>query len=173
MQAKETAEAKAKDIITSMESLTMELLKEKKLSSSAMDLAKRACRESLAIKRAIQSLGCKVHFSNSESCALDLESAPLEIKQKFIDDPIEESIVVCEQEEKSDLAVSISLIEDRTLIDNLEARQCEPLCPFRTREGCKWPDAGCAQFGSQFVGLKANFDAIDRLSINDCYFGSE
>lgn len=59
---------------------------------------------------------------------MDLESVPL--KQKLIDDPIEESIVVCEQEEKSDLAVSISLIEDGTLIDYLETRQCEPLCPF-------------------------------------------
>ena len=38
--------------------------------------------------------------------------------------------------------------------------------------GCRWPDAGCAQLGSQFVGLKANFD-FDRLSIYDSYFQSE
>jgi hypothetical protein len=46
---------------------------------------------------------------------------------------------------------------------------CESFCPFRTREGCRWPDAPCAQLGSQFVGLKANFDAFDRLSIHDYY----
>ncbi|XP_058089006.1 phosphatidylinositol-3-phosphatase myotubularin-1 isoform X3 [Magnolia sinica] len=174
-KAKEMAESKAKDVITSMESLTAELLKERQLSSSAMDLAKRACRESLAIKRAIQSLGCKVHFSNSGDCALDMESSPLQAKQKFVHTPHKLTDGDSgQQDEKSDLSVSISVIADDVASNNLAGQPCENLCPFRTREGgCKWPDAECAQFASQFVGLTANFDAFDRLSIYDCYFGSE
>ncbi|XP_077235891.1 phosphatidylinositol-3-phosphatase myotubularin-1-like isoform X2 [Tasmannia lanceolata] len=173
-KAKDMAEVKARDVITSMESLTVELLKEKKLSSSAMDLAKRACRESLAIKRAIQSLGCKVHFSGSGDCALDMGSSPLEIKQKLIyETPRKDPDDDVQSEEKSDLSVSISVVADNVASYSPDNQMCETLCPFRTREGCKWPDAGCAQLGSQFVGLKANFDAFDRLSIYDGYFGSE
>ncbi|KAL5973573.1 hypothetical protein ACLOJK_030224 [Asimina triloba] len=173
-KAKEMAESKAKDVITSMESLTAELLKERQLSSSAMDLAKRACRESLAIKRAIQSLGCKVHFSNSGGCGLDIVNSPLEAKQKLLHVSQRQPDGDSQEDEKSDLSVSISLVADNVVPDTLTGRQCEALCPFRTREGgCKWPDAECAQFASQFVGLTANFDAFDRLSIYDCYFGSE
>lgn len=173
-KAKEMAESKAKDVITSMESLTAELLKERQLSSSAMDLAKRACRESLAIKRAIQSLGCKVHFSSSGHCDLDIGSSSLDMKQKFMNTSRKDSGDDGQQGEKSDLSVSISVVADNVVTSNLPNRTCETLCPFRTREGgCKWPDAECAQFASQFVGLTANFDAFDRLSIYDCYFGSD
>lgn len=172
-QAKETAELKAKDVVTSMESLTAELLKERQLSSSAMDLAKRASRESLAIKRAIQSLGCKVHFSSSGDCALDIGNSSLDIKQNFMSNSRKDSGSDGQQGEKLDLSVSISVVADNVVSNNLPNRACETLCPFRTRDGgCKWPDAECAQFASQFVGLTANFDAFDRLSINDCYFGS-
>ena len=63
---------------------------------------------------------------------------------------------------------------DDVVSSNPIGRVCEALCPLRTGDGgCRWPDAGCAQLGSQFVGLKANFDAFDRLSIYDSYFQSE
>ena len=75
--------------------------------------------------------------------------------------------------ERAYLSVSIIAMDDNTIPDNPMCRVCEMLCAFRTGEGCKGPDAGCAQLGSQFIGLKANFDACDRLSIYDCYFGSE
>ncbi|KAF8397830.1 hypothetical protein HHK36_016755 [Tetracentron sinense] len=174
-KAKEVAERNAKDVMTRMESLTTELRNEKHLSSSAMDLAKRACKESAAIKRAIQSLGCKVHFSNSGDCALDMGSTPPEIQQKFTYSPSKrEPDGNLQREEKSELSVSLSVMTDDAVPNNPLSRVCESLCPLRTREGgCKWPDAGCAQLGSQFVGLKANFDAFDRLSIYDGYFGSK
>ncbi|RWR83461.1 phosphatidylinositol-3-phosphatase myotubularin-1-like protein isoform X1 [Cinnamomum micranthum f. kanehirae] len=173
-KAKEMAESKAKDVITSMESLTAELLKEKQLSSSSMDMAKRACRESLAIKRAIQSLGCKVHFSSNGDCALDVGNSSVDLKQKFINNSRKDSAGDGQQGEKLDLSVSISVVADDVVSNTLPNRTCETLCPFRTREGgCKWPDAECAQFTSQFVGLTANFDAFDRISINDRYFGSD
>ncbi|XP_042512965.1 phosphatidylinositol-3-phosphatase myotubularin-1-like [Macadamia integrifolia] len=170
---KEVAERKVIDITASMDSLTSELEKEKQLSSSAVDLAKGACKESAAIKRAIESLGCKVHFSSSGDCSLDIGTGP-ELQQKFMYTSKRDLDGNEQWEEKLDLSVSLSLMADDTVTRSPVNRACESLCPLRTREGsCKWPDAGCVQLGSQFVGLKANFDAFDRLSINDCYFGSE
>lgn len=76
-------------------------------------------------------------------------------------------------DEKSDFSVSVTVMDD-VVSSNPIGRVCEALCPLRTGDGgCRWPDAGCAQLGSQFVGLKANFDAFDRLSIYDSYFQSE
>ncbi|KAF9597060.1 hypothetical protein IFM89_015251 [Coptis chinensis] len=172
-KATEAAEKKAKDITATIESLTTELQREKHLSSSAMDLAKSACKESASIKRAIQSLGCKVQFSSSGDCNLEIGGTPPEIQQKFVSSPNRNSDGNGQWEEKSDLSVSISITAGDAVSSNPISRACESLCPLNTREGgCKWPDAGCVQLESQFVGLKANFDAFDQLSIYDCYFGS-
>ncbi|XP_057475302.1 phosphatidylinositol-3-phosphatase myotubularin-1-like isoform X2 [Actinidia eriantha] len=172
---KEVAESKAKEITATMESLTAALQNEKQNSSSAMNLAKRASKESAAIKRAIQSLGCKVHFSGSGDCTVDIERNLTEIPQNFMQSPSKrESDSATQNDEKSDLSVSITVMADDADSNNPIGRVCESLCPLRTRDGgCRWPDAGCAQLGSQFVGLKANFDAFDRLSIYDSYFRSE
>ncbi|PSR92969.1 Phosphatidylinositol-3-phosphatase [Actinidia chinensis var. chinensis] len=169
---KEVAESKAKEITATMESLTAALQNEKQNSSSAMNLAKRASKESAAIKRAIQSLGCKVHFSGCGDCTVDIERNPTEIPQNFMQSPSKrEPDSTTQNDEKSDLSVSITVMADDTDSNNPFGRVCESLCPLHTRDGgCRWPDAGCAQFGSQFVGLKANFDAFDRLSIYDSYF---
>ncbi|GFZ11696.1 myotubularin-like phosphatases II superfamily [Actinidia rufa] len=172
---KEVAESKAKEITATMESLTAALQNEKQNSSSAMNLAKRASKESAAIKRAIQSLGCKVHFSGCGDCTVDIERNPTEIPQNFMQSPSKRELdSTTQNDEKSDLSVSITVMADDTDSNNPIGRVCESLCPLRTRDGgCRWPDAGCAQLGSQFVGLKANFDAFDRLSIYDSYFRSE
>ncbi|PKI63717.1 hypothetical protein CRG98_015907, partial [Punica granatum] len=132
----------------------------------------KASKENVAIKRAIESLGCKVHFSSSGDCTVDIENYPLP-NPRSIKQPSTKSVSDCE--EKSDLSVSITVVADDIISDtSVSSRVCETLCPFRPRDGgCRWPDAGCAQFGSQFVGLKANFDAFDRLSIYDSYFDSE
>lgn len=156
---------------TVMESLSAELRNEKHISSSATSLAKRASKESEAIKRAVQSLGCKVNFSSSGDCAVDVENSLIDT-QKYICSPSKrESDGTAQQDEKSDLSVSITVTADDVVPSNPIGRVCEALCPLRTRDGgCRWPDAGCAQLGSQFVGLKANYDAFDRLSIYDGYF---
>ncbi|KAH9768810.1 phosphatidylinositol-3-phosphatase myotubularin-1 [Citrus sinensis] len=144
-KAKELAEKKAKETMIAMESQTAELRKEKQLRSKAVNVASRASKESEAINRAVQSLGCKVQFSSSGDCTVDFE----------------------------DFSVSVTVMDD-VVSSNPIGRVCEALCPLRTGDGgCRWPDAGCAQLGSQFVGLKANFDAFDRLSIYDSYFQSE
>ncbi|XP_024030382.1 phosphatidylinositol-3-phosphatase myotubularin-1 isoform X1 [Morus notabilis] len=172
---KEAAEKKAREITTAMESLSAELRDVKHVSSSAMSLAKRAGKESEALKRAIQSLGCKVHFSRSGDCTLDIENSLIVAPQKFNYSPSRrESESIMQNDEKSDLSVSITVAADDVAPGNPISRVCETLCPLRTRDGgCKWPDAGCAQLGSQFVGMKANFDAFDRLSIYDGYFQPE
>ncbi|XP_058204557.1 phosphatidylinositol-3-phosphatase myotubularin-1-like isoform X1 [Rhododendron vialii] len=174
-KAKEAAEMKAKEIAATTESLSAALQNEKQISSSAMNLAKRATKESAAIKRAIQSLGCKVHFSGSGDCTVNIESNQTEIPHKLIQSPSkrESDGNMLQNDDKSDLSVSITVI-DEVDSNNPISKVCESLCPLRTRDrGCRWPDAGCAQLGSQFVGLKANFDAFDRLSIYDSYFRSE
>ncbi|GMP22454.1 hypothetical protein CsSME_00000473 [Camellia sinensis var. sinensis] len=158
-----------------MESLTSALQNEKQISISAMNLATRANKESAAIKRAIQSLGCKVHFSGSGDCTVDIENDPTEMPKKFMQSPSKrEPDGTKQNDDKSDLSVSITVVADDANTNNPITRVCESLCPLRTRDGgCRWPDAGCAQLGSQFVGLKANFDAFDRLSIYESYFCPE
>lgn len=157
-----------------MESLSAELRNEKQISSSAMSLAKTASKESEAIKRAVQSLGCKVHFSNSGDCTVDVENRLIDTKKSSFSTAKRDSDDALQHNEKSDLSVSITVVADDAVPSNPIGRMCETLCPLRTRDGCcRWPDAGCAQLGSQFVGLKANFDAFDRLSIYDSYFQPE
>lgn len=174
-KAKEVAEWKAREVTATMESLAAELRNEKQVSSSAMNLAQRASKESAAIKRAIQSLGCKAHFSGSGDCTVGIESNRVEVPPNIIYSPIKSEGSGQQHDEKSDMSVSITVVaDDDDDSGNPITRVCESLCPLRTRDGgCRWPDAGCAQLGSQFVGLKANFDAFDRLSIYDSYFQPE
>ncbi|XP_042960118.1 phosphatidylinositol-3-phosphatase myotubularin-1-like isoform X1 [Carya illinoinensis] len=174
-KAKEVAERKAKEVAVAMESLNAELRNEKQLNSSTMNLAKRASKESEAIKRAVESMGCKVHFSSTGDFTVGIEGNPADAPQKFISTPLKREFDgTVHHDEKSDLCVSITVMAEDVIPKNPIGQVCETLCPLRTRDGvCRWPDAGCAQLGSQFVGLKANFDAFDKLSIYDSYFQSE
>lgn len=164
-QAKDTAESRVKDIKTKMESMQLELQREKRASSSALAMAQRAQRESVAIRKAVRSLGCTVNFGTNESQVEKTEGLTYSFRR--------ETDFESQHEKSSDFSISITAIEDSLVSETPSNHICESLCPFRTREGCRWPDAACAQLGSQFVGLKANFDAFDRLSVQDSYFGSE
>jgi myotubularin-related protein 1/2 len=148
-----------------MESMLADLQRERRASSSALAMAQKARRVNAAIKRAIQSIGCEVNFSINENQVDKTEEMSYSFRREA--DP------GSQQDDNADLSVSISAIEDSLVSDTPSDQVCESLCPLRTREGCRWPHAACAQLGSQFVGLKANFDAFDRLSIEDCYFGPE
>lgn len=164
---------KAKEYSVAMETLKAELRNEKRLSSSTMNLAQRASKESAAIKRAILSLGCRVNYSSNGDCTVDVESNPTRSQEKSIQSPPrKESDCTMERDDNSDLSVSVPVVSHDVSSSPL-GQACETLCPLRTRDGCcQWPNAGCAQLGSQFVGLKANFDAFDHLSIYDSYFES-
>lgn len=171
LQAKDAAERKAREIAAAMESLTSELRNEKQLRSSAMHLAKKASKENAAIKRAIQSLGCKIHFSSTGDTTIDVEHYKTVSQKSFYSPSKREFERIPQPDEKSDLSVSIAVMPDDDLPTDSLSQICESLCPLRSPDGhCRWPEAGCAQIGSQFVGLKANFDAFDRLSIDDGYF---
>lgn len=153
-----------------MQSLTADLLNESQVSNSAVALAKKANKENSRIKQAIESLGCRVHVSNTS----DIENHPTE--KTVIQSPTRETVGNGDiYDEKTDLCVSIAVTADNDdLPRNPTNRICESFCPLRARDGgCSWPDAGCAQLRSQFIGLKANYDAFDRLSIHDSYFQPE
>ncbi|KAL1542334.1 Carrier protein, mitochondrial, variant 2 [Salvia divinorum] len=169
-KAKDLAEAKLRETTSAVESLTDELRNEKLSSSSARDWARSAIKENVAIKRAIQALGSKVQFSEEGDCIVSIESIATEIPQKSLF-----SIADMRCGEKPDSPVYVARHEDEDDDScNPICRVCESLCPLRTREGeCRWPEGGCARVRSQFVGLKANFDAFDRLSIYDSYFDSQ
>ncbi|KAL4182423.1 hypothetical protein AMTRI_Chr11g149940 [Amborella trichopoda] len=175
-KAKESVEERAKSVTTSMESLSKELMREKHFRTTAENLAAKAYKENVAIKRAIQSLGCKIQFSSCGDQALDKGNVHQGTRQfSTRGSNIGRELGRGErQEEKTDLSVSISVeSENDDTSANLLRKTCDSMCPFRSDGVCKWPDAGCAQFGSQFLGLKANFDAFDQLSIYDCYFDSK
>ncbi|XP_018440377.1 phosphatidylinositol-3-phosphatase myotubularin-1 isoform X2 [Raphanus sativus] len=165
---KEATERRVDEISFAMESLSAELLRERRMSWSARESAKRATKEYRALTRAVQSLGCKINFTTS-----DIEDDPLETNNNNNNNnntPRRRD----RQGNNSDVSVSISLMSEENRAENQVGRVCEALCPLRTREGvCRWPEAGCAHLGSQFVGLKTNFDAFDRLSIQESYFKSE
>ncbi|XP_052184873.1 phosphatidylinositol-3-phosphatase myotubularin-1-like isoform X2 [Diospyros lotus] len=166
------AEQKAKNIASTVESLTAALQNEKQISSSAMNFARRASKESAAIKRAVQSLGCKVRFSDNGNCIVDVEGKQMETGQSNTHSPLKrESDQTTSNDEETDLGVSSTFMPEDADSIHPASWACESLCPLRSRDGvCRWPDAGCAQLGSQFIGLTANFDAFDHLSIHDSYF---
>ncbi|KAL2923060.1 Phosphatidylinositol-3-phosphatase myotubularin-1 [Bienertia sinuspersici] len=173
-KANDAAVRKNQEVTASMESLTSQLRNEKQICSSAVHLAKKASKENAAIKRAIHSLGCKVHFSSNGDTTVDVEHYKTDSPQKSIYSPLKrEYDKTLQCDEKSDLSISIALplAPNDDLPTNSLSRICESLCPLHSPDGqCRWPEAGCAQIESQFVGLKANFDAFDRLSIDEGYF---
>lgn len=163
------AERKARENTNAMQSLQAELRREKLLNISAMNTAKRITKENTDIKRAIQSIGCKIHISSSGDCIVDIENNPAGAHPNLYCSSRQgsSSAVI---NDKKDLYVSVTE-DDGDDGNNVIGRICDSLCPFRTKDGgCRWPNGGCAQLGSQFVGLKANFDAFDQLSIDDSYF---
>lgn len=177
-KAKDMAERKAREMISTMEAIRVEIRNEKQTSSSAMNLARKANRENDIIKRAIQSLGCRIQVSGNDDCTIDIESNLGDLPQRITSSPsTRDTAVEDSNEEKTNMSNSVTLTPDNNDDDvpgNPILRVCESLCPLRTRDGgCKWPDAGCAQLESQFVGLRANYDAFDRLSIYDGYFQPE
>lgn len=154
-QEKEEAERKVDALSSTVESLNEELRKERNISRAARESAKRAIKERGVISRAVQSLGCKVNFTRNGDCTVEVEDGPQKCSHSI-------------PQKQTDVSESVSSASEEMVCEAL-------LCPLRAREGtCRWPDAGCcAQTGSQFVGLKANFEAFEKLSIYDSYFTAE
>lgn len=160
-----------------MEAVKAEIRNEKQISSTALNLARKANRENDIIKRAIQSLGCRIHVSGNDECTINIESNLVNLPERITSSRStrETEGSLHSYDEKMDMPISVTLTPDNDDVpENPIFRVCENLCPQRTREGgCKWPDANCAQLESQLIGLRANYDAFDRLSIYDSYFQPE
>ncbi|KAG7608107.1 GRAM domain [Arabidopsis suecica] len=155
---KEEAERKVDELSSAMESLNEELLNERDISRAARESAKRATKERAVISRAVQSLGCKVKFTRNGDCTVEVEDGPQKCSHSI---PQKQS-----EDNTTDVSESISSVTEQNV--------CEAVCPLRTREGtCRWPDAGCARIGNQFLGLKTNFEAFDNLCVYDSYFTAE
>ncbi|KAJ9540198.1 hypothetical protein OSB04_026704 [Centaurea solstitialis] len=177
-RAKEVAERFTREITMSVKSLTADLLNESHVSNSAVSLAKKASRQNTCIKRAIESLGYRVRVSANidDNHTADIEDHPADLTQIITSSPTTETVGGGDiYDEKTDMFVSIAVAaDDNDVPVNPTNRKCESLCPLRTRDGgCRWPNAGCARLRSQFVGLRADYDAFDRLSIQDSYFQPE
>ncbi|KAE8691589.1 hypothetical protein F3Y22_tig00110889pilonHSYRG00159 [Hibiscus syriacus] len=155
---------KAKEYALAMETLKAELLNEKRRSSSAMNLAKRASKEGAAIKRAIQSLGCRVNFTSNGNCTLDVEINPTETQEKSMQfSPLRESDGTV-HDDKSDLSVSITVVSDDVVSSSPLGGVCETLCPLRTQDGsCQWPNAGCARLGNP-IHETGDFHSCPKLA---------
>ncbi|XP_010423566.1 PREDICTED: phosphatidylinositol-3-phosphatase myotubularin-2-like [Camelina sativa] len=155
---KEEAERKVDELSSAVESLSEELVTERDISRIARESAKRATKECAVISRALQSLGCKVKFTKNGDCTVEVEDGAQKCSHSISQKPSEDNT--------TDVSESISSVTEQNV--------CEALCPLRTREGmCRRPDAGCAQIGSQFLGLKTNFEAFEKLSIQEGYFAAE
>ncbi|KFK24900.1 hypothetical protein AALP_AA8G039600 [Arabis alpina] len=152
---KEEAERKVEELSSVIESLKKELQNEREISRAARESAKRAIKELGVVSRAVQSLGCKVDFTKNGDCTVEVEDGPQKCSHSIPQKPSENNT--------TEVSESISSLTEQKVSQALH-----------TREGtCRWPDAGCAQIGSQFVGLKTNFEAFDKLSIFDSYFTAE
>ncbi|XP_076902060.1 phosphatidylinositol-3-phosphatase myotubularin-1-like isoform X2 [Bidens hawaiensis] len=174
-KAKNIAESKARETIAAMEAVKAEIRNEKQISSTAMNLARKANRENDIIKRAIQSLGCRIHVSGNDDCTINIESNLNNLPERLTSSrSTRGSPNAYDEKTETPLSVTLTPDEDDDVSENPILRVCENLCPQRTRDGgCKWPDSSCAQLESQFLGLRANYDAFDRLSIYDSYFQPE
>ncbi|MCO5597459.1 hypothetical protein L7F22_051537 [Adiantum nelumboides] len=165
-KAKERADIKVRELSSRLKLMSEELRAEKQASLSTTAALARIEKENNAIKRALQAIGCKVRFSESGavlSSSEDEETSNPEGRRSahgtnFLGANIE------------DLAVSVSVAPDTDLSAEFLRRPCGDTCDSENEEGCRWPASGCARLGSGFAGIRANFGALENLSIDDSYF---
>jgi myotubularin-related protein 1/2 len=113
---KEIAEDKIKDLVTNLESLTEQLVSEKRAHRSAVALATMAWRETMAIKRAAESVGYNVKISgfpdnvftdtaNSE----DIEEKIMSMSQKELSEMKDVDEVKEREDEEDVMSQSVSV----------------------------------------------------------------
>ncbi|KAL2629032.1 hypothetical protein R1flu_013718 [Riccia fluitans] len=175
-KAKERAEAKLLELQLARRALEEQLQNEKQHRTSLMSEAGQAQQESAALRRVLQTMGCKIRISKAKSGGNYSEGEVL------YEDDYDESESLSRDEYDADrkrnepLAVSVTFEGDQTAFH--VRRSCGvdgALSCSGSHEGdvCTWPQSGCARMGSAFVGLKADFNALEQLSILDCYFAPD
>ncbi|KAI5067482.1 hypothetical protein GOP47_0018010 [Adiantum capillus-veneris] len=167
-KAKDRADIKVRELSSRLKLVSEELRTEKQASSSTAAALARLQKENNAINRALLAIGCKVRFSES-SAVLGASSSEDEetSNQEGIPSASRAGFLGANLE---DLAVSVSVASDSDLSADLVRRPCGEACDSENEEGCRWPASGCARLGSGFAGIRANFSALENLSIDDSYF---
>lgn len=150
---------------------------------SAMATAMRGRRETAALKQVIEAVGCKIRINNlaphpsdaSDEGNLDLTGGRGDNRGQT--SSMTGCIVKEDDVEKRQLSVSLSMHSDMDGSADIPRRPCgaeyNSTCRLRPGESCRWPQTGCARIGSAFIGLRADFDAFERLAILESYFDSE
>ncbi|KAG6556234.1 hypothetical protein Mapa_002175 [Marchantia paleacea] len=172
--AKERAESKLLESQIARRALEEERQKEKQQRIAAITEAGQAQQETAALRRVLQAMGCKVRISKANSGGNYSEGELLyeeDLEDTTDGSPHDQPDVDLNRTEP--LAVSISLEGDSTAFHIRRACGVDgalSCSSSQTGDVCKWPQGRCARLGSAFLGLKADFQALEQLSILDCYF---
>ncbi|BBN07682.1 hypothetical protein MPTK1_4g05600 [Marchantia polymorpha subsp. ruderalis] len=174
---KERAEMKLLEAQITKLALEEQLKAERQQKLAAITEAGQAQQETAALRRVLQAMGCKVRISKAHSGGNYSEGEILyeeDIEDKTDGSPHDQPDVDLNRTEP--LAVSILLEGDSTAFHIRRACGVDGALScsnVQTGDVCKWPQGRCARLGSAFLGLKADFQALQQLSILDCYFDPE
>lgn len=182
-KAKDKAEEKVRELLAEKKLLLEQLREEQEGRIAAMAAAMRGRRETAALKQVIEAVGCNIRINNLAPQLLD---ASIEDSPDFTGVRGERSCqtsstvggnVKDDDNMERQLSVSVSLRSDVDGTVDVFRRPCgadfNSSCRLRLGESCRWPQTGCARIGSAFVGLRADFGALERLAILESYFDSE
>ena len=161
--------------------LLMEQLREEQEGRlSAMATAMRDRRETAALKQVIEAVGCKIRINNlapqlldaSDEDSIDVSGGRGGQTSNTAGGNVKE-----DDAGERQLSVSVSIRSDMDGTTDVFRRPCgadyNSSCRLRPGESCRWPQTGCARIGSAFIGLRADFAALERLAILESYFDSE
>ncbi|CAM6099841.1 unnamed protein product [Calypogeia fissa] len=180
-RSKERAEQKLEEEAAARRALEDQLKSERHKRTSAVSVAGRAQQETAALKRVLDAMGCKIRISKAKSANYSEGVVNYEESFDDSDDPDSASEDQGppaadgegEDELGKQLAVSVSMEGDSAAFHLRRACGADDALSCSSQklgELCKWPQTRCARLGSAFVGLKADFGALEQLSILDCYF---
>ncbi|XP_024360704.1 phosphatidylinositol-3-phosphatase myotubularin-1 isoform X1 [Physcomitrium patens] len=179
--AKEKAEEKVQELLAEKRALMEQLREEQQARLSAMAAAMRGRRETAALKQVIEAVGCKIRINSVAPQLIDAsdEDSPDTGRGGNIgQNPSNQGGNSRENDsDEQQLSVSVSMRPDTDSTTDVIRRPCgaeyHSSCRLRPGETCRWPQTSCARIGSSFIGLRADFGALERLSILDSYFDSE
>lgn len=183
MQAKDKSEERVQELLAENKVLMEQLREEKEGRLSAMATAMRGRRETAALKQVIEAVGCKIRINNLSPHLLDasdedsVDPAGGRGENRGQTSSTAGSNVKEDDAEERQLSVSVSMRSDMDGTTDVFRRPCgadyNSSCRLRPGESCRWPQTGCARIGSAFIGLRADFAALERLAILESYFDSE
>lgn len=183
VQAKDKAEDRVQELLAERNVLMEQLREEKEGRLQAMATAMRGRRETAALKQVIEAVGCKIRINNLAPLLLDASDGDSPDATGGRGDNRGQAsstaggTVAEDNSEERQLSVSVSMQSDMDTTTDVFRRpygaDYNSSCRLRPGESCRWPQTGCARIGSAFIGLRADFAALERLAILESYFDSE